>query len=271
MHLDGLITYLTTHGLDFLLRGAGAVAMWFVGRYAIGLACRLVDRGMQRGAKLDATLIRYLLSIIRALLTAGLAMGIIGYLGVETTSFAALLAGAGLAIGTAWGGLLQHFAAGAFLQLLRPFKVGDYVVAGGVEGTVTEVGLFGTTILTPDNVATTIGNNKVFGETIKNYSVEPHRRVDCVAKIAHTVNPSEAIALLRPIVEKIPNVVATPEPVIDVLELTAEGPKLCVRPSCHTQHYWQVWFDTNRAIVDAFGKAGYPTPASPIATRAVST
>jgi small conductance mechanosensitive channel len=92
-----------------------------------------------RGGKIDATTSRYITSILSALLTIGLVLGIFGYLGVQTTSFAALLAGVGLAIGTAWGGLLAHLASGLFMQIMRPFKVGDYVVAGGIEGTVTEM------------------------------------------------------------------------------------------------------------------------------------
>ncbi len=224
----------------------------------------LVSRGIAKGSKIDATMSFYITSILSVLLTIGLAMGILGFLGVQTTSFAALLAGAGLAIGTAWGGLLTHFAAGVFMQILRPFKVGDYVVAGGVEGSVKEMELFGTTLMTPDNVTTIIGNNKVFSETIKNFSVQPHRRVDCVAKVANTVDPREAIERLRPAIAAISNVLATPAPEIDILEFTAEGPKLSVRPYTNTANYWQVYFDTNKAIVEVFGTAGYPVPAATV-------
>ena len=152
---------------------------------------------MERGRKLDETLIRYLKSIISVLLTLVLVLAILDIFGIKTTSFAALLAGAGLAIGTAWGGLLTHFAAGVFMQVLRPFKVGDFVQAGGVTGTVHEVGLFGTTIITPDNVMTIVGNNKVFSESIQNFTTLPFRRVDCVAKVANSVDPLDAIARLK--------------------------------------------------------------------------
>ena len=269
MNVDQIVTYVTTHGIDLVVKIAAALAMWFGGRWVIGIIGRLIEKALGRGGKIDPTLAKYLLSIIKAVMTVGLAIGIIGYLGVETTSFAALLAGAGLAIGTAWGGLLQHFAAGAFIQLLRPFKVGDYVNAGGVEGTVAALGLFGTTILSPDNVTTTIGNSKVFSEIIKNFSTQPYRRVDAVAKIANGVDPVTAIAALKPVIAAIPNVLATPAPDVEILELTAEGPKLCVRPYCHTDHYWQVYFDTLRAVVETFGKAGLPTPETPVAHRLV--
>ncbi len=122
------------------------------------------------------------------ILTIALVIGILGYFGIQTTSFAALLAGAGLAIGAAWSGMLGNFAAGAFMLVLRPFKVGDFVSMGGVTGTVHELGLFGTTLITPDHVLTTVGNGKVFGETIQNFSALPVRRVDRIAQLAGGVD-----------------------------------------------------------------------------------
>src|SRR6185436_2325128 len=110
------------------------------------------------------------------------------FFGVETTTFAALIAAGGVAIGVAWGGLLANFAAGIFLVFLRPFKVGDFVSAAGVSGTVDAIGLFGTNINAPDNVLTIVGNNKVFSETIQNYSVNPYRRVDLTATINNGVD-----------------------------------------------------------------------------------
>ena len=264
LSIDSILNYVVTNGVSLVIKLAAALAIWIIGRRIISILMGVVDRGIVRGGKIDATTSHYITSILSVLLTIGLVLGIFGYLGVQTTSFAALLAGAGIAIGAAWGGLLAHLAAGLFMQIMRPFKVGDYVVAGGVEGTVTDMGMFGTTILTPDNVDTIIGNNKIFSETIKNFSTQPFRRVDCVAKVANTVDPRDAIARLRPVLARIPNVLTNPEPVIDLLEFTAEGPKLCVRPYCSNEHYWQVYFDTNRAIAEAFGAAAYPVPAMPV-------
>ena len=264
MNIDAITNYLTTNGMDLLTKLAIALAMWLIGRWLIAKVMILVSKGIARGGKIDATMSNYITSILSVLVTIGLVMGILGYLGVQTTSFAALLAGAGLAIGAAWGGLLAHFAAGVFMQVLRPFKVGDYVVAGGVEGSVKQMGLFGTTILTADNVTTTVGNNKVFSDTIKNYSDQPFRRVDCVAKIANGVDPKQAIERLRPVIAAIPNVVKTPPADIEILQFTAEGPLLCVRPYTANTHYWQVYFDTNKAIAETFGGAGYPLPTTPI-------
>ena len=138
-------------------------------------------------------------------------------------------------------------------------------------GTVEELGLFGTTIVTPDNVTTIVGNGKVFGDNIQNYSALPVRRVDCVAKVANSVNPMDAIARLRPVIAAIPNVAQDPAPDIEILEFTPEGPKLCVRPYTHTDHYWQVYFDTHKAIVETFGAAGYPVPELPVAHRTVTS
>ena len=126
----------------------------------------------------DPTLTKYLGSIVAVMLNIALVLGILGYFGIETTSFAALLAGAGVAIGAAWSGMLGNFAAGAFMLVLRPFKVGDFVAVGGVTGTVKELGLFGTTIVTPDNVLTMVGNGKIFADTIQNFSALPARRVE---------------------------------------------------------------------------------------------
>jgi small conductance mechanosensitive channel len=189
-----------------------------------------------------------------------LIVAILGFFGVETTTFAALIAAGGVAIGVAWGGLLANFAAGAFLVFLRPFKVGDFISAGGVTGTVDSVGLFGTTINTPDNVMTIVGNNRIFSDTIQNFSANPYRRVDLTATINNAVDHHQAINLLKDRIQRIPNVLAKPLPDVDVLQFTAAGPVLCVRPYCSNQHYWQVYFDTNRAIREAFGDAGFPAP-----------
>jgi len=238
----------------------GALALWLIGRWLIGLALRLLGRGASRQS-LDETLVRYLKTGLGALLNIVLIVAILGYFGVETTSFAALLAAGGIAIGVAWGGLLANFAAGAFLVFLRPFKVGDFVTAGGVTGTVDAISLFGTTINTPDNVLTIVGNNKVFSETIQNFSANPFRRVDLTATINNAVDHRDAIRILRDRIAAIPNVLATPAPVIDVLQFTPPGPVLCIRPYCSNEHYWQVYFDTNRMIREAFDSAGFPTPA----------
>lgn len=267
MDLKTLQAALSANVLALVLKLAAAIAMWVIGRWIIGIVMKLVSRAIERGGKIDTTLSKYVTSILSVLLTIGLVVGILGYVGIQTTTFAALLAGAGLAIGTAWGGLMAHFAAGAFLQVLRPFKVGDIVSAGGVDGQVKEIGLFITTIVSGDNVIITVGNNKIFSDSIKNYSALAYRRVDVVAKVANSVDVKQAIAKLRPAIAAIKNVRTEPAPEIEILAFTPEGPQIAVRPFCHTDHYWQVLFETNSAIVGVFGAAGYPAPETPMASR----
>jgi small conductance mechanosensitive channel len=228
---------------------------------------RLLTLALTR-QQVEATQIRYLISILTISLNVNQVVAILGYFGLETTSFAALIAGAGLAIGAAWAGLLSNFAAGAFLLMFRPFKVGDYILAGGVEGTVHEIGLFTTTIHTPDNVVTIVGNAKVFSDNIKNYSANPYRRVELLAQLAHTVDPADAMARLKPALEKIPNVLADPKPDVRILGFNERGPLLAVRPFCNNAHYWQVYFDTNEAIRTAFAGAAYPVPEAHFVHRA---
>ena len=270
MNTEAIWIFLTTQGVDFGLKVIGALIAWAVGRWLIGLAQRLVAKALERGKRMDPTLSHYLVSILGVLLNIVLILSILDMFGVRTTSFAVLLAGAGLAIGTAWGGLLTHFAAGVFLQFLRPYRVGDFVTVGGsITGTVKELGLFGTTLITPDNVITTVGNNKVLSDPIMNFSQLPFRRVDVTAKIANGVDPGQAIARLKDAVSRIANVSTEQPPDVEILQFTPEGPLLAVRPYTHTDHYWQVYFDTHRAIVQTFGAAGYPTPETPIVRRSI--
>lgn len=267
MNTEAVWTFLTTQGVDFGLKLLGALAAWIIGRWLINLSLRLMGAGLRRGGKVDQTLTHYLTSILSVLLNVILVMAILDIFGVKTTSFAALLAGAGLAIGAAWGGLLAHFAAGVFMQVLRPYKVGDFVTIGGTTGTVKELGLFGTTVITPDNVTTIVGNNTVFSGQIQNFSTLPYRRVDCLAKVANSVDVQDAMARLRVAVEAIPNVAKSPAPDIEILKFTPEGPLLCVRPYTYTDNYWQVYFDTHKAVVSTFGAAGYPVPETPVVHR----
>ena len=267
MNPDQILSTVTDVGLRVLLQGLGALVVFIVGRRLIDLSVRLISTALTK-QHVDATLLRYVGNFTAAALNIVLVMAILGYFGVETTTFAALVAAAGVAIGMAWSGLLAHFAAGAFLIVLRPFKAGDFVSAGGVVGTVREVGMFATTIVTPDNVVTTIGNNAVFGSMIQNFSANPYRRVDLVIQAPHGVDPVQVQRILKERLAKIPNVKPDPAPDVELLGATLAGPQFVVRPYCHNDHYWQVYFDANRAVAAAFGEAGYTAPATVIATRA---
>jgi small conductance mechanosensitive channel len=248
-----------TTAYDVGLKLLGAVAIWVVGSWVIGIVERAVVRAL-RARKLEETLIRYISAALVVMLKIALAVGTLGYIGVQTTTFAALLGAAGVAIGMAWSGLLAHFAAGAFLVVLRPFKVGDFVEVAGVTGTIDEIGLFVTKINTPDNVLTTVGNSKIFADTIKNYSSNPYRRVELTAQLDHGADVAKAIEILKAAMATIPNVAKDPKPDAEILTFTLAGPVLAVRPYCHTDHYWQVYFETNAAIRNELGKAGFNVP-----------
>jgi small conductance mechanosensitive channel len=264
------ISLVTDILVPFLFKLLGAVALWMVGGWLIGFALRLLRRMLNRGS-LDPTLIGYLLNILGALLRVVLVVAILGFFGIQTASFAALLAGAGVAIGAAWSGMLGNFAAGVFLQIFRPINKGDYVDAGGVEGTVDEVGMFVTAITSPDNVRNYVGNAKLFGDNIKNYSANSYRRVELVAQLDNSADVAQAIALLQAGLLQVPNQVDGKPGDVAVLEFSERGPRLAVRPYTHTANYWQVYFDTNRMIVDVLGKAGFPVPRIPVAMQGSST
>jgi small conductance mechanosensitive channel len=270
MDMQALQNFLSTTVTELAIKILAAIAFWIIGRWLIGKVVSIMQAAMNRN-HVDPTLTKYLGSIVAIALNIALVLGILGYFGIQTTSFAAMLAGAGVAIGAAWSGMLGNFAAGAFMLVLRPFKVGDFVQIGGITGTVHELGLFGTLIITPDNVLTLVGNTKVFGDTVCNYSARPTRRVERTAQLAGSVDPLDAIARLKAAVAKIPNVVTSPAPEVSLLDINLVGTVIAVRPYCHTDHYWQVYFDTNEAIVRTAKEAGWaaPTPTQIMKTVAL--
>jgi small conductance mechanosensitive channel len=259
MDLQAIQVFLGTTVVELGIKIVAAIAFWIIGRWLIGRVIALISGAMNRN-QVDVTLTKYLGSIVAVMLNIVLVLGILGYFGIQTTSFAALLAGAGVAIGAAWSGMLGNFAAGAFMLVLRPFKVGDAVDVGGVNGTVQELGLFGTTIVTPDNVLTLIGNAKIFSGTVQNFSALPVRRVDRTAQLAGGVDPGDAIARLKAALGKIPNVATSPAPDVSLLDMNLVGAVIAVRPYTNNAHYWQVYFDTNEAIVRVAREAGWPAP-----------
>ena len=233
-------------------RIAGAVCIWLAGHWAI----RLLRAGLTRTMRIrqfDVTLSRYLDTGTNAVLQLLVLIAVLGVLGVETTSFAALLAAAGIAIGAAWSGLLSNFAAGLFLLTFRPFKVGDEIAAAGLTGTVREIGLFVTAIDTPDHVLTFVGNNKLFADNVQNFSANSFRRVDLTTTVPPGFDLEHTMARLRQALLAIPHVLSAPAPTVEILTFNAAGSVLAVRPCCHQSQYWQVYFDANRAIGQIMG------------------
>lgn len=241
------------------IRVLEALALWIVGRWLITLCLRLIGGAMAK-QKIDPTVIRYIQNAVAALLNIILVIAILGFFGVQTTSLAALIAAAGVAIGMAWSGLLSNFAAGVFLVILQPLKVGDFVTAGGVTGTVHEIGLFASSIDALDNVRNIVGNAKIFGDVIQNFSTNSYRRVDLTAQLAHGVDVHAAMAMLKQALAGIPNVMTSPAPDVEILTFNLAGPVLAVRPYCNNKDYWQVYFDTNRLIKETFTAAEFAVP-----------
>lgn len=252
---DTVVATVTQVGLKVL----GAIVLYMVGRWLVSIVVSVITAAMEK-QHLEPTLLRYIANIIGVILNMALVIAILGFFGVETTSFAALLATVGIAIGAAWAGLLANFAAGVFLVVLRPFKTGDFVSAAGVTGTVKAIGMFATTIVTPDNVVTFVGNNKIFSETIQNFSTNDSRRVELLAQLNGSVDHNAAIQLLKDRLAKIPHVAKSPAPEVNILQFNLVGPVLAVRPYTHTDHYWDVYFETNKVIRESFGEAGFPAP-----------
>jgi len=251
-----MVPYLVDIGWKLL----GAVLLWVIGGWLIGVVVKMSRSGMT-ARHVDPTLIKYGDASIKVTLRIILVLAILSIFGIQTTSFAALIAAVGIAIGAAWSGLLANFAAGAFLILLRPFKVGDMITAGGVTGDVREIGLFITTIDTVDNLRVMVGNGKILADNVVNYTHNPYRRVDLKCQIANGVDPQDAIARLGLRVSQIPSVLASPAPQVEIIELNAAGALIGVRPFCHNDDYWQVYFDTNKAIAEVASQAGWPVPA----------
>lgn len=256
--INALWATVSQYALAFGVKILVAILFWVLGRWLISFAVGLVEKALARQS-VDPTVLRYVGSFITVTLNILLVVGILGYFGVQTTSLAALIAAIGLAIGMAWSGLLANLAAGGFIIVLRPFKVGDFVTAGGVTGTVKEIGLFATAINTPDNVLTLVGNNKIFSDTIQNFTHNTYRRVELKAQLSGAADYAAAVAVLKQRIAAIPNVLTDPPVDVEILEFNLVGPVLAVRPYCHNDNYWQVYFDTNRTIKEALG-TDFPAP-----------
>lgn len=256
---DDTASLIKLYLIPFAWKVVGALALWIIGGWVIGMASRMIVRAMSK--RLDTTLTTYIDSALRILLKVVLIVAILSLFGVESTSFAALLAAAGVAIGMAWSGLLANFAAGVFLVVLRPFKVGDIITAGGVNGEVKEIGLFATTLDNRNNTRIFVGNNKLFSDNIINHSHNPYVRLEALAQVANGVNPFEVASRIAARVREIPNVLAQPAPEVHVREYNAAGTLLFVRPYVKggVPEHEAVLAAVYQAIADA--TAGLPVPA----------
>ena len=253
--VQNAVTLVSTWGL----RVAGALAVLILGRLACGAARKAVRRGLEsRGV--DASLIPFISNLVYFVLLAAVVIAVLGLFGIETTSLVAVLGTAGLAIGLALQGTLGNFSSGVMLLLFRPFRVGDYIEAAGAAGTVSEIGVFSTTLNTPDNVRIIIPNSGIFGATIKNFSANDTRRNDIVLGISYDDDITNAIAVVNAVLGKDSRVLSDPEPTVAVSELADSSVNLVVRPWCRKEDYWGLRFDLIRKFKEDLEQGGCSIP-----------
>lgn len=241
------------------LRVIGALAVLIIGRWIAGRIRKGAARALER-AKLDATLVPFLSSMIYYVVIAVVLIAVLNLFGIETTSLIAVMGAAGLAIGLALQGTLSNFAAGTMLLIFRPFRAGDYVEVGGTAGSVAEIGLFSTILNTPDNVRITVPNSSVYGETIRNYSANDTRRNDIAIGIGYDDDIGKAIDVIREILDGDSRVLAEPAHLVAVSGLGDSSVDLVVRPWCKREDYWGLRFDLIRGMKEKLEEAGCSIP-----------
>lgn len=241
------------------LRVVGALVVLVIGFIVCKMIRASVRRALQR-TKLDATLIPFISAMVYYLLLTFVILAVLSLFGIQTTSFIAVLGAAGLAVGLALQGTLSNFASGVMLLVFRPFQVGDYVEAGGTAGSVKEIGVFSTTLGSPDNVKIVVPNSAVYGSIVKNYSANETRRNDMVFGIAYTDDIGKAIEVISRVLGSDERVLKDPEAVIAVGELADSSVNILVRPWCKGADYWALRFDMTRKIKEELEAAGCSIP-----------
>jgi small conductance mechanosensitive channel len=237
----------------------GALLLLIFGWVAIRAVRRGVRSAMQR-SRLDPTLVPFLSNLVYYLLLACLVLAVLGLFGIQTTSLIAVLGAAGLAIGLAMQGTLSNFSAGVMLLVFRPFKVGDYIEAGGTSGSVQEISVFSTVLHSPDNVRIIVPNSAVYGQLVKNYSANETRRNDLVIGISYDDDIGAAIRTIQDVLGGDPRVLQDPVPVVAVSELADSSVNLVVRPWCKAADYWALRFDLTRSLKERLEAAGCSIP-----------
>ncbi len=259
MDVDVIVRTLTDFLALYGLKILGAIVVLIVGRIVVGMLTRLVRR-LMRKSNADETLIRFLTSLVKFGLLAILAIIVLSQLGIQTTSFVAIIGAAGLAVGFALQGSLSNFAAGVMLIVFRPFKAGDFVDAGGAMGSVQEVGIFVTILKSPDNRRIIIPNATITSGNITNFSAEETRRVDLVFGIGYGDDIKKAKKILERIVNEEERVLKDPAPTIAVSELGDSSVNFVVRPWVKGSDYWGVYFDLTEKVKLTFDAEGISIP-----------
>jgi small conductance mechanosensitive channel len=237
---------------------AALIVLWAgsrVARWARGL----VHRALQR-AKVDDTLMPFVSSCAYYAILAFIVIAALGMVGIQTASIIAVFAAAGLAVGLALQGTLANFAAGAMLLIFRPFRKGDLIEAAGATGTVEAISIFTTTLSSLDNVAIVLPNAAVWGQTIRNYTTNPTRRIDLVVSIAYTDKIQTALDAIKAVLAIEQRVLPEPAPTVAVGEVDGAAVRLYVRPWCRQEVYWDVRWDLTRTIKESLERAGCSVP-----------
>ena len=236
-----------------------AILIFVVGRYLIKFINRMIGRMMER-KKVEPTIQSFLKSFINVLLTILLIITTVSALGVNTTSFAALLASAGVAVGMALSGNLQNLAGGIILLLFKPYKVGDYIEAQGVSGTVKEIQIFHTIILTVDNKQVYVPNGALSSGSVINYSSEPLRRVDLTVSVEYGTQVDTVKQALEDIIKADGRILTDPKPFVALGNLASSSIDFTVRTWVKGADYWPVYFDLTRNVYQEFNQRGIKFP-----------
>ncbi|MDM8242212.1 mechanosensitive ion channel [Phocaeicola barnesiae] len=256
---DSLFERLTDWSIEIGKSILGAILIYIIGRFIIKQINRLVSKILEK-RKLEISVQTFLKSLLSLLLNMILAFAIIAKLGVETTSFAAILASAGVAIGMALSGNLSNFAGGLIILVFKPFKVGDYIDGQNASGTVKEIQIFHTILSTVDNKIIYVPNGSLSSNAIVNYSKQETRRAEWVFGVEYGEDFERVKAVLERIIAADERILQTPAPFIGLGSLSASSIDIKVRVWTKSSDYWDVVFDMNRVVYETFNKEGIGFP-----------
>ncbi|RED48674.1 mechanosensitive ion channel family protein [Seonamhaeicola aphaedonensis] len=245
--------------VEYGIKVVGAIAIWIIGSWIIKRVNRGIAKVMTK-QNYDESLQKFLLNLIGWGLKILLFLAILSQLGVETTSFAAILAAAGLAIGMALQGSLGNFAGGVLIMIFKPIKIGDLVEAQGEIGVVKEIEIFTTKLTGLSNKEIIIPNGALSNGNIINYTSEGTRRVDLVFGVSYDADIKQSKEVMMNVLTSHPKVLKDPAPAVTVLELADSSVNFAVRPWCKTEDYWNVYFDVTENTKLALDKAGIEIP-----------
>ncbi len=256
---DSIVAMLSTTGVDFGIRVVTAIAIFYIGRLIVSLLTRGLRQLLQK-QEVDKTLETFVCNLARVALLAFVVVAAINSLGVQTASFIAVLGAAGLAVGLALQGSLSNFAAGVLIVMFRPYKVGDWIEAAGVSGSVLEVQILTTEMKTGDNKRVIVPNSQIMGSIITNYSAHDTRRVDLVVGVSYSDDLDKVRETLKSIVAADDRILDDPAVTIAVSELADSSVNFVVRPWVRTADYWAVLFDLTETIKKRFDAEGISIP-----------